>query len=279
MSFGKVYALISLGLLAAAPPADAPLEPKPAPPAAVDVRLSLQSANRFPRITLLKVLENTALAATRIVRPETTDVFVIVPAFAGTAVALNTDVATHREMKKLPDPVLGNQPLSYWVSYLGEGWVDVAIFGVLGLIGGRNEGRAAVAGLQALAAVAVVSRIGKYLVRYERPSFDPEGQHFFSDRWQLADAMPSGHTMSAFATAAVLAKEYPKGAPIFYALATWCALARVQQSTHWVSDTVVGAALGLLIGWESWNVTRAFELEVEPWVSGSGAGLQVGRAF
>ena len=91
--------------------------------------------------------------------------------------------------------------------------------------------------------------------------------------------MPSGHAMSAFATAAVLAKEYPKAGPIFYALAGWCALARVQQSTHWVSDTVVGAALGLLIGWESWDVTRRFELDVQPWVAGSGAGIQVARTF
>jgi membrane-associated phospholipid phosphatase len=259
-------------------PALAPARP-PAPRAAVDLTLAQQSAKTFPRITLLRFLENTALAATRVVRPEFTDVFVIVPAMAGTAVALNTDVETHRAINRLPDPVIAGQQLSYWVSYLGEGWVDFAIFAVLGLVGSRNESRAAIAGAQALAAVAVVSRLGKWMIRSERPSLDPDHPHFFSDRVMQADAMPSGHTMTAFATAAVLAKEYPMGAPVFYLLATWVALARVQQSTHWVSDTVVGAALGLLIGWESWRVTRAFELEVEPWVGGAGAGIQLARTF
>lgn len=267
--------LLLLALLAV--PADAPRQE--APPDAVDVRLALQSAQTFPRIGLLRFLEHTVLAMTRFVRPELTDIFVIVPAMAGTVIAVNTDVQTHRELKKLPDPQLGPERLSGWVSYLGEGWVDVAIFAAIGLIGGRNESRAAIAGLQALAAVGVVSRLGKTIFRYERPSVDPDHPKFFSDRVWLADAMPSGHTMSAFATAAVLAKEYPKAAPVFYLLATWVALARVQQSTHWVSDTVVGAALGLLIGWESWNVTRAFELEVQPWVAGSGAGIQVARSF
>src|SRR5262249_35270797 len=158
-------------------------------------------------------------------------------------------------------------------SYLGEGWVDLAVFAVLGVVGGRDEQRAAIAGVQALLAVGVVSRVGKVAFREERPSHDPDHQTFFSSRVLAADAMPSGHTMSAFATAAVLAMEYPRAAPVFYLLATWVAVARIQQSTHWLSDCIVGSALGLLIGWESWRVTRAFELEVQPWAAPSGGGL------
>jgi membrane-associated phospholipid phosphatase len=272
-----LLALIALSLLAAD---DTPQATALVPPEPVEQKAWLRpSARQFPRPSLLKFLENTGLSMTRVVRPELTDVFVIVPGLIGTAVALNTDVATHSAIMKIPNPQLGPARLAGWVSYLGEGWVDLAVFAALAVVGGRDEQRAALAGVQAMLAVAVTSRIGKVAFREERPQVDPNEKIYFSSRVLQADSMPSGHTMSAFATAAVLSSEYPKASPIFYALATWVALARVQESTHWISDCVVGAALGLLIGWESWRVTRAFEVEVQPWAAVGGGGVQIARRW
>ena len=42
---------------------------------------------------------------------------------------------------------------------------------------------------------------------------------------------------------------------------------------------LTGAALGLLIGWEAWDVTRRFELDVQPWAGPSGGGVQIARNF
>lgn len=272
-----MLALICLSLLSADDaPQSASLVPAPVEQQKAWLR---PSAQQFPRPSLVQFLEHTGLAATRLVRPELTDAFVIVPALVGTAVALNTDVATHAAIVKLPNPQLGPARLAGWVSYLGEGWLDLAVFAALAVVGGRNEQRAALAGVQALLAAAVVSRAGKLVFREERPQVEPNQKIYFSNRVVQADAMPSGHTMSAFATAAVLASEYPKASPVFFALATWVALARVQESTHWISDCVVGAALGLLIGWESWRVTRAFEIEVQPWAAVGGGGVQIARRW
>ena len=87
--------------------------------------------------------------------------------------------------------------------------------------------------------------------------------------------MPSGHTMTAFATASVLASEWPKLAPLFYVVATVVGFARVQEHAHWPGDVVVGAALGTLIGLKAYELTRRFELEVQPWALPGGAGVAV----
>jgi membrane-associated phospholipid phosphatase len=231
----------------------------------------------FPPMPGTRVLLNIGSTLARPFRPELTDLLVIVPGVVGTVVALQTDLESYRLARKIPDPQIDGKGLSFYVSYGGEGWVDVAIFLAVGLIGGRDGQRACIAGLQALAAAAIATRVGKIVFRLERPSYDPDAQHFFAR--PEADAMPSGHAMTAFATATVLSLEYPKFSPLFYTLALWVGLARVQQNAHWVSDIVVGAALGTLFGWQSYKLTRAFEIELQPWAGANGAGLNVARRF
>jgi membrane-associated phospholipid phosphatase len=72
-------------------------------------------------------------------------------------------------------------------------------------------------------------------------------------RPDLADSksFPSGHTMSAFALAAVMSREYHnKPLVVFgsYGFATAVGLARVGGLNHFPSDVLVGAVLGELIG-------------------------------
>jgi membrane-associated phospholipid phosphatase len=72
-------------------------------------------------------------------------------------------------------------------------------------------------------------------------------------RPNLADykSFPSGHTMSAFALAAVMSREYHnKPLVVFgsYGFATAVGLARVGGMNHFPSDVLVGAVLGELIG-------------------------------
>jgi membrane-associated phospholipid phosphatase len=64
-------------------------------------------------------------------------------------------------------------------------------------------------------------------------------------------SFPSGHSMEAFALAAVLSKEYhDKPLVVFgsYGFATAVGLARVGALEHFPSDVVVGAVIGELIG-------------------------------
>jgi undecaprenyl-diphosphatase len=235
------------------------------------------SARFFPVMPGSRVLENVGSTLARPFRPELTDLWLIVPAVVATVIALQTDVDTHRLIRQLPDPQIDGKGLSWWAGVMGEGWFDISILLAVGLIGGRDGQRACLAGLQALAAAAIASPVGKVVIRLERPSYDENGHHFFSR--PQADAMPAGHAMSAFATATVLALEYPKLSPVFFLLATWVGVARIQQNAHWLSDVIVGAALGTLFGLQATKLTRRYEVEVQPWASSAGGGVTFARRF
>ncbi len=62
-------------------------------------------------------------------------------------------------------------------------------------------------------------------------------------------SFPSGHTASAFATAAVLQRHlgWKAGIPA-YAVAGYVAASRVQMQRHYLSDVAFGAAIGLVAG-------------------------------
>ncbi len=61
-------------------------------------------------------------------------------------------------------------------------------------------------------------------------------------------SMPSGHAATAFAAATALAMMFPRLRWAAYALAALICVSRVYLGVHYVSDVVVGALLGALIG-------------------------------
>ena len=70
---------------------------------------------------------------------------------------------------------------------------------------------------------------------------------------------PSGHTSLAFATAAAVAMLWPqaKWRWIGYAVASIIAIERVLENSHWASDAVAGAALGLAtVHLTTWILTK-----------------------
>lgn len=60
-------------------------------------------------------------------------------------------------------------------------------------------------------------------------------------------AFPSGHTMLAFATAACLARYYPRWRWLCYAVATAVGAERVLEMAHHPSDVVAAAVMGVLL--------------------------------
>lgn len=62
-------------------------------------------------------------------------------------------------------------------------------------------------------------------------------------------AFPSGHTCLAFAFAGVLSAFYPRARWVFWTLAVGCGFSRYIDQMHWVSDCIVGGALGYLSAW------------------------------
>ncbi|MGE0760944.1 MAG: phosphatase PAP2 family protein [Pirellulaceae bacterium] len=67
-----------------------------------------------------------------------------------------------------------------------------------------------------------------------------------SSRFQ---SFPSAHTAVAVAMALGLARIYPHGRVLFAVLAVMAAGQRIESGAHFLSDTLVGAALGACVYW------------------------------
>jgi membrane-associated phospholipid phosphatase len=236
------------------------------------------SADWRPKPNFVDMLKDSGKVATSPFNLKVDELWILAPIAAVTAVAFHYDVRIHRQVRyQWPDPQLAGQRLSHWGSYLGEGWVNASLFAGVALAGGRKGQSVAIEGLEALAATALLSRALKLVFRFERPSSDPNHVGVFSGRWRRADAFPSGHSMAAFASATVLSSEYPIIGPFAYAAATYVGIARIQQSTHWASDVIVGAVLGIAVGRGALLVNH--DLHLSPMLTRSGKGLMMEGTF
>lgn len=97
----------------------------------------------------------------------------------------------------------------------------------------------------------LVAEVGKLLLRRERPQAHDGlyGFRDFADRtWSTSGlALPSSHTLVAFAGAAMLARLFPRARWVGYTLAAGCAMTRVMARAHFLSDVVLAAGLGWVV--------------------------------
>jgi membrane-associated phospholipid phosphatase len=100
----------------------------------------------------------------------------------------------------------------------------------------------------------------KLVIRRERPNtnggdygFRPWSDEPFST---AGLALPSSHTMVAFAACTALARIFPGARWVWYGLAAGCAITRVLDRAHFVSDIALGALLGWSVGWGVWIARR-----------------------
>lgn len=97
-----------------------------------------------------------------------------------------------------------------------------------------------------------VAELLKLVIRRLRPVPDVFAYSFRSfteDPWSTRGlGMPSSHAMVAFAGAAALSRVFPRSWWLWYLLATGCAVSRMMALGHFLSDTVVGALLGYMVG-------------------------------
>lgn len=94
----------------------------------------------------------------------------------------------------------------------------------------------------------VATYLAKVLVRRQRPGihdgeygFRPYAERFFADSGL---GLPSGHVTLAFAAAWALSRICPRGRVLWFVLAIGCALNRLLEGRHFVSDVWAGAFLG-----------------------------------
>lgn len=137
------------------------------------------------------------------------------------------------------------------VSYLGSGFGAGAIAASLYLMGrARGDARLRETGLlsaEALIDDVVVYSALKVATERSRPRKDQGRGRFFHGGFSF----PSGHTVAAWSLAAIVASEY-KDRPLIkfgaYGLATAVSISRFTGRNHFLSDVLVGSAIGYGIG-------------------------------
>lgn len=120
----------------------------------------------------------------------------------------------------------------------------------------KDRGRALLAFAACVTVSGTVEQAAKYLIGRARPNYVHDQTLFYGPFSALhpvpgiqIDSMPSGHTAVAFAMAVALAWRWPRLAFLWYSLAAGVAVSRVLADVHFPSDVIVGACIGLVIGW------------------------------
>jgi len=65
-------------------------------------------------------------------------------------------------------------------------------------------------------------------------------------------SFPSGHAISFFAFSMVIYYFNPLLGKIFFLISALMGIARVYGGVHWPMDVIVGAIIGVLVGWQFW---------------------------
>jgi undecaprenyl-diphosphatase len=149
-----------------------------------------------------------------------------------------------------------------WITWLGYGAVDIAVPVAIGLVGwvagDAERGRRGLRGAAAVALAGLLDQAVKNLCCRARPSAADAGTFFSGFPCLPApyalSSFPSGHATTAFALAAVLSLWYPRLTLVWLLLAAAIGWSRVVLGSHFPSDVLAGAVLGLVVvlGFARW---------------------------
>jgi len=172
--------------------------------------------------------------------------------FGGATVAL---VASDRwTVQQLPNSS-SQVSVSNWASRLGSAYSLIPVSAGFYLIGSkRHDERFRETGLIAFETLIDANITGaaiKMIADRARPT-ESDGRGHFQDsphgRWN--SSFPSGHALTTWALASVIAHEYPKPLVkiVAYGLASTVVLARVGARRHFPGDVAAGIGLGWFMG-------------------------------
>src|ERR1051325_5467129 len=169
------------------------------------------------------------------------------PLSLGTAALIATDRSTGDEMAESSKQVNPSRIISYAGSTYGAGGVAASFY----LFGrAKRNPRARETGVLAAEALidgAIVAGALKELTQRARPLDGRERSEFFEG----GSSFPSGHSTQAWSVATVIASEYhdrPLVQVIAYGIASAVSIARFTGRKHYLSDVLIGSAMGYGIG-------------------------------
>ena len=182
------------------------------------------------------------------IRLKDLDWLVPLAAATGAAIATDRDAMVH----VVPHDAQLNQR-SLDVSNVLTGGMVAAPVGLLGWGALKDNAHARETGLlgaEAMVDAVAVEQGMKLIFWRERPGVDNSNGKFFQSSAGIDSSFPSSHSVITWASAAVLAGEYPSTLNRFliYSAATGVSVTRVLGQEHFPSDVLVGSAAGWLVG-------------------------------
>jgi membrane-associated phospholipid phosphatase len=189
--------------------------------------------------------------------------------FGGTTAALVA--SDHWTVKQLPNSS-GQISVSTWGSRFGAAYTLIPVSAGFYFIGtGSHNERfreTGLIGFEALIDANLMVEAVKLVTDRARP-LESDGKGHFEDspggRWN--SSFPSGHAISVWAMASVIAHQYPhrRIVPVIaYGLASTVVLARVGARQHFPGDVVAGSAMGWFIGDFVYGKRHNRELDEKP---------------
>ena len=152
-----------------------------------------------------------------------------------------------------------------WARIAGQEWVLGSGALATYLIGRATDHAklSAVGGdlVQAQVVAGATAFVLKHAIRRPRPDGEPR-------------SLPSGHAAGTFAAATVVQRHYGlKGAIPAYTLAVLISGARMQANSHYATDLIAGATVGILAGRAATFELGGRRILIAPAVTGSGSLL------
>jgi membrane-associated phospholipid phosphatase len=154
--------------------------------------------------------------------------------------------------------------IAHYITDIGDGLTTIIISAIILLFSYRKA--FVLAGSYAISSGVVAQSI-KYAVNAPRPKLYFQDQlakiHFVTGTDQLSvHSFPSGHTVTAFSTALILAywcKNKFWGLPLLL-LAALVGYSRMYLSQHFFEDVTAGSAIGVVVtvSWLYWTENREF---------------------
>jgi membrane-associated phospholipid phosphatase len=137
--------------------------------------------------------------------------------------------------------------------WIGQGW-RLATVSILLLVGAWAFEKPTVktVAIQSLIAHGIAALLAnglKHLIGRPRPKFVHSGDWQITFSWASGlDSFPSGHSTASFAVATVLAIRFPFFGPLCIAVALFVGLSRILRGSHFPTDVLGGAVIGILSG-------------------------------
>jgi membrane-associated phospholipid phosphatase len=200
--------------------------------------------------TPIHILKDQAAIWTSPLRIKPHDLVWLLPLAAATGASLATDTHTMTDVVS-HDPTFNQHNIDASNVLVG-GFIatPVILYGVGHFNNDPHAHEAGILGGEALVDGLVVEQGLKLIFWRERPDQNNARGHFFQGSAGTDSSFPSSHTVLAWASAAVIAGEYPSPWTQVgvYTLATGVSLTRVLGQQHFPTDVLIGSAAGWLVG-------------------------------